>query len=168
LALAGYYRESYVYGFGANARISTKHIEQNLKDLHKGALPDDIVQALDDAWEKVRPVTSRYWHSTSQLMHGLWLPHESLVWGKHLIILALLNDLHHKHLLSVPFGCLEALPCPSGSNTLVLFSLFSRYDCGTPEALDWSNLSRNRHVLASSSPSGSNHDYYPFYTFLKE
>jgi hypothetical protein len=62
LAPAGYYRESYVYGCGANARISTKHIEQNLKDLDKGALPDDVVQALDDAFEKARPVTSWYWH----------------------------------------------------------------------------------------------------------
>lgn len=41
---------------------STKHIDENLKDLDKGPLPEDVVKALDEAWEKVRPVTSRYWH----------------------------------------------------------------------------------------------------------
>ncbi|KAK4695495.1 aflatoxin B1 aldehyde reductase, partial [Lecanoromycetidae sp. Uapishka_2] len=41
---------------------STKHIEQNLKDLDKGALPDDVVKSLDEAWEIVRPVVSKYWH----------------------------------------------------------------------------------------------------------
>ena len=48
----------------ANPEIwnSTKHIEQNLKDLEKGPLPEDVVKALDGAWEKVRPLTSRYWH----------------------------------------------------------------------------------------------------------
>ena len=43
-------------------RNSTKHIEQNLKDLEKGSLPEDVVKALDEAWEKVRSVTSKYWH----------------------------------------------------------------------------------------------------------
>ena len=41
---------------------STKHIEQNLKDLEKPALPEDVVQALDAAWEKTRGVTTVYWH----------------------------------------------------------------------------------------------------------
>lgn len=41
---------------------STTHIEQNLKDLEKPALPDDIVQALDAASAKVRGITTRYWH----------------------------------------------------------------------------------------------------------
>lgn len=51
-----------VLEIGAHERLSTKHIEQNLKDLDKGALPDEVVKALDEAWEKVRPITSRYWH----------------------------------------------------------------------------------------------------------
>lgn len=46
----------------ADVRDSTKHIEQNMKDLEKGPLPEDVVKALDEAWEKVRPVTSKYWH----------------------------------------------------------------------------------------------------------
>ena len=46
----------------ADVCVSTKHIEQNLIDLDKGPLPDVVVRALDEAWEKVRPVTSRYWH----------------------------------------------------------------------------------------------------------
>ena len=41
---------------------STKHIEQNLKDLEKPALPEDVVEALDAAWTKTRGVTTRYWH----------------------------------------------------------------------------------------------------------
>ena len=31
-------------------------------DLDKGPLPDEVVKALDEAWKKVRPVTSKYWH----------------------------------------------------------------------------------------------------------
>ncbi|KAK7031734.1 Aldo/keto reductase [Favolaschia claudopus] len=34
---------------------SLEHIEQNLVDLEKGPLPDEVVAALDDAWEKVKP-----------------------------------------------------------------------------------------------------------------
>ena len=41
---------------------SVKHIEQNMVDLEKGALPDDVVQALDQAWEKVRGIAWKYWH----------------------------------------------------------------------------------------------------------
>ncbi|KAH8929889.1 Aldo/keto reductase [Atractiella rhizophila] len=41
---------------------STKHIEQNLKDLEKGPLPEDVVKALDQAWEVCRPVAARYYH----------------------------------------------------------------------------------------------------------
>jgi aflatoxin B1 aldehyde reductase len=41
---------------------STNHIEQNLVDLEKGPLPDDVLKALDEAWEKVKPITSKYWH----------------------------------------------------------------------------------------------------------
>lgn len=41
---------------------STKHIEQNLKDLEKDALPEEVVQALERGWEKTRRVTGKYFH----------------------------------------------------------------------------------------------------------
>ncbi|KAL9053106.1 MAG: hypothetical protein Q9162_004970 [Coniocarpon cinnabarinum] len=41
---------------------SAKQLQQNLVDLEKGPLPDDIVKALDAGWEKVRGITIRYWH----------------------------------------------------------------------------------------------------------
>jgi aflatoxin B1 aldehyde reductase len=44
---------------GASSAI---YIEQNILDLLKGPLPDDIVAALDDAWEFVKPITGKYWH----------------------------------------------------------------------------------------------------------
>ena len=46
----------------AHALSSTKQIEQNLKDLDKGPLPEDVVKALDEGWERVRSVDSKYWH----------------------------------------------------------------------------------------------------------
>jgi len=41
---------------------STAHLEQNLIDLEKGPLPEEVVTVLDQAWELVRPVASKYWH----------------------------------------------------------------------------------------------------------
>ena len=41
---------------------STKHIEENMLDLEKGPLPEDVVRALDAAWERVRGLSWRYWH----------------------------------------------------------------------------------------------------------
>ncbi|KJA27231.1 hypothetical protein HYPSUDRAFT_84137 [Hypholoma sublateritium FD-334 SS-4] len=41
---------------------SLKHIEQNLIDLEKGPLPDDVVKALDDVWSEVKASASPYWH----------------------------------------------------------------------------------------------------------
>lgn len=41
---------------------SVKHIEQNLIDLEKGPLPDEVVKALDEAWDVVRPFATKYWH----------------------------------------------------------------------------------------------------------
>ncbi|EJD54256.1 Aldo/keto reductase [Auricularia subglabra TFB-10046 SS5] len=41
---------------------STNHIEQNLVDLEKGPLPDEVVQALDRAWELVKPKAANYFH----------------------------------------------------------------------------------------------------------
>ena len=46
----------------ADVRTSTRHIEENLTDLEKGPLPDDVVEALDEAWKKVKGITGRYWH----------------------------------------------------------------------------------------------------------
>ncbi len=41
---------------------STKHIDQNMKDLEKGPLLEEVVKALDQAWDRVKPLTGRYWH----------------------------------------------------------------------------------------------------------
>ncbi|KAF4603888.1 hypothetical protein EYR38_004304 [Pleurotus pulmonarius] len=41
---------------------SLKHIEQNLVDLEKGPLPEDVVKALDEAWFKVKPYATKYFH----------------------------------------------------------------------------------------------------------
>jgi aflatoxin B1 aldehyde reductase len=34
---------------------STKHIDQNLVDLEKGPLPDEVLEALEKAWEIAKP-----------------------------------------------------------------------------------------------------------------
>ncbi|KAJ7738479.1 Aldo/keto reductase [Mycena maculata] len=39
---------------------SLEHIEQNLIDLEKGPLPDEVVKALDDAWVSVKPFSTKY------------------------------------------------------------------------------------------------------------
>ncbi|KAH9483768.1 Aldo-keto reductase [Psilocybe cubensis] len=39
---------------------SLKHIKENLVDLEKGPLPEDVVKALDDAWNIVQPYATRY------------------------------------------------------------------------------------------------------------
>ncbi|KZO91825.1 Aldo/keto reductase [Calocera viscosa TUFC12733] len=41
---------------------SLKHIEQNLLDLEKGPLPEEVLKVLDDAWELVKPVAAPYYH----------------------------------------------------------------------------------------------------------
>jgi len=41
---------------------STKHLEQNLIDLEKGPLPNEVLEALDRGWEKVRGISWKYWH----------------------------------------------------------------------------------------------------------
>lgn len=41
---------------------STKHIEQNLVDFEKGPLPDDVVEAVQKAWEIVKPNAPPYHH----------------------------------------------------------------------------------------------------------
>ncbi|KAI3479229.1 hypothetical protein L1887_58660 [Cichorium endivia] len=41
---------------------STKHIEQNLIDLEKGPLPQDVLDAVDKAWNIVKPHAPAYHH----------------------------------------------------------------------------------------------------------
>jgi aflatoxin B1 aldehyde reductase len=41
---------------------STRHLEENLADLEKGPLPEDVVEALEAAWLKVKGVAPKYWH----------------------------------------------------------------------------------------------------------
>lgn len=41
---------------------STKHLEQNLVDLEKGPLPEEVVKAFDAGWEKTRGLSTKYWH----------------------------------------------------------------------------------------------------------
>lgn len=41
---------------------STKHLEGNLADLEKGPLPEDVVEALEKAWLKVKAIAPKYWH----------------------------------------------------------------------------------------------------------
>lgn len=35
---------------------------QNIKDLEKGPLPDEVVKALDEAWLICKPTSQHYWH----------------------------------------------------------------------------------------------------------
>jgi aflatoxin B1 aldehyde reductase len=41
---------------------SAKHLEENLADLEQGPLPEDVVEALETAWLKVKAVAPKYWH----------------------------------------------------------------------------------------------------------
>ncbi|KAK9313978.1 NADP-dependent oxidoreductase domain-containing protein [Lipomyces starkeyi] len=41
---------------------SMKHLEENLVDLEKGHLPDEVLEALDKAWAKTKGVASNYFH----------------------------------------------------------------------------------------------------------
>jgi aflatoxin B1 aldehyde reductase len=41
---------------------SITQLEQNLKDLEKGPLPDDVLKTLDEAWLITKPTTPNYWH----------------------------------------------------------------------------------------------------------
>ncbi|KAI0034793.1 Aldo/keto reductase [Vararia minispora EC-137] len=41
---------------------SVGHLEQNLVDLEKGPLPEDMLKVLDEAWATVKPHASNYWH----------------------------------------------------------------------------------------------------------
>jgi aflatoxin B1 aldehyde reductase len=41
---------------------STNHLEQNLADFEKGPLPEDVVEAYDQAWAKTKGVVANYFH----------------------------------------------------------------------------------------------------------
>jgi aflatoxin B1 aldehyde reductase len=41
---------------------SLRHLEENLADLEKGPLPEDVLEALEKAWAKTRGAAPRYWH----------------------------------------------------------------------------------------------------------
>lgn len=41
---------------------SLKHLEENLADLEKGKLPEEVLTALEKAWLIAKPVAPRYWH----------------------------------------------------------------------------------------------------------
>lgn len=41
---------------------STKHLEENLAALDKGPLPEEVVQALDAGWARMRGKELKYWH----------------------------------------------------------------------------------------------------------
>lgn len=41
---------------------SEAQLEGNLRDLEKGPLPEEVVQALDEAWKVAKAETPVYWH----------------------------------------------------------------------------------------------------------
>ena len=41
---------------------SHEQLVQNIKDIEKGPLPEDVVKALDEAWMVCKPTTANYWH----------------------------------------------------------------------------------------------------------
>ena len=41
---------------------STKHLESNLQALDEGPLPQDVVDALDEGWSRVRGAPLKFWH----------------------------------------------------------------------------------------------------------
>jgi aflatoxin B1 aldehyde reductase len=41
---------------------SVRHLEGNLVDLEKGPLPNEVVEAVENAWLLVKGVAPKYWH----------------------------------------------------------------------------------------------------------
>ena len=41
---------------------SQAQLEQNVADLEKGPLPEEVLAALDEAWAVARQSTPNYWH----------------------------------------------------------------------------------------------------------
>ncbi|KAK5009048.1 hypothetical protein LTR28_002964 [Elasticomyces elasticus] len=50
-------RDGIIIGVSSQAQL-----EANLKDVEKGPLPEEVVQALDEAWKVAMPDTPNYWH----------------------------------------------------------------------------------------------------------
>ncbi|KAI0655684.1 Aldo/keto reductase [Cubamyces menziesii] len=51
------YRDAIIIGAS-----SIKHVEQNLVDLEKGPLPEEVVKVLEEAWLIVSPYATKYFH----------------------------------------------------------------------------------------------------------
>ena len=53
---------------------SAEHLESNLVDMEKGPLPEEVLEALDKAWEGVKGVSWKYWLQLyiSITERGLW------------------------------------------------------------------------------------------------
>jgi len=41
---------------------SIKHLEENMMDLEKGPLPEEVLHALDAGWQGCKGISTRYWH----------------------------------------------------------------------------------------------------------
>lgn len=41
---------------------STKHLDENLEALDQGPLPQDVVDALDEGWARIRGMPLKFWH----------------------------------------------------------------------------------------------------------
>nr|POE80918.1 aflatoxin b1 aldehyde reductase member 4 [Quercus suber] len=50
-------RDGIIIGVSSEAQL-----ESNMKDLEKGPLPEEVVNALDEAWLVAKPTTANYWH----------------------------------------------------------------------------------------------------------
>ncbi|PYH99666.1 aflatoxin B1-aldehyde reductase GliO-like protein [Aspergillus ellipticus CBS 707.79] len=57
LNMTGNGRDGIVVGVSSLAQL-----ENNLKDIQKGSLPEDVVEALDKAWLVTKPTSPNYWH----------------------------------------------------------------------------------------------------------
>ena len=57
LNMQGNGRDGVIIGVSSMAQL-----ESNLRDLQKGPLPDEVVEALDNAWLIAKPTTANYWH----------------------------------------------------------------------------------------------------------
>jgi aflatoxin B1 aldehyde reductase len=56
---------------------SLTQLESNLRDIQKGPLPEEVVEALDKAWLITKPTAPDYWHldlkytyNTKQVLFG--------------------------------------------------------------------------------------------------
>lgn len=54
---------------------NVKQLEENLELLEKGALPDEVVEALDQAWLYSKADTANYWHGELEYTYDV---HEAL------------------------------------------------------------------------------------------